>query len=485
MTTTELPPSKPPTNRRENQTFSDLVDDTAPQDIRPSIDDTVETGQTPGRKLSFGIACAALVLVGMVFGASLWILAGIAVAVIVALNAFLARTWSTTTFAVRTGADTEVKVGSLIPITLQVVNHGSIPVLWILVEDLLPRWGMGGMTPPLEVEGERVAVMMLMPGETRDLQYSIRCRRRGYFQVGPTVLETGDMMGLFRRYRVGTQPQYVTVLPDVQPLSGYEVGSRRPIGEIRMRENVMDDPTRLRGIRRWQPGDPMRSIHWAATARTGTLHSKIFEPSSIAGATLILDLHTSTNPDQHEPARSDLAVTTAASIAGSIHDLGEPFALATNGRDAADRIRTDGWVGDHRVRDAAIDAAAMHSESDRMNPVVIDTGRGPLHLKEVVRQLARLDRTNGLTLAEFLAETESQLSRETTLLVIVQRCTHESIAALVGMARRGWAVGVIVSTHDINDYSASAGPLIAERIPTFHLAGADSITDICRQTLMR
>ncbi len=65
-----------------------------------------------------------------------------------------------------------------------------------------------------------------------------------------------------------------------------------------MRENVMDDPTRLRGIRRWQPGDPMRSVHWAATARTGMLHSKVYEPSSIAGATLILDFH-----QQHDAAK--------------------------------------------------------------------------------------------------------------------------------------------------------------------------------------
>ena len=293
------------------------------------------------------------------------------------------------------------------------------------------------------------------------------------------------MMGLYRRYRVGTDPQYITVLPEVVPLTAYEIGSRRPIGEIRMRESVMNDPTRLRGIRQWQPGDPMRSVHWAATARTGSLHSKVYEPSSIIGATLVLDLHKSTTPKEHEPTRSDLAVTAAASIAASLHDSNEPVGLATNGRDAADRIRQEGWVGDHRVRGEAKAAASMNDENERLRPVLLAPSRGPVHLAEINRTLARLERTDGLTLTELLVECESQLSSETTLLVILQQCTPESIAALIGLARRGRAVAVMINTYDINDYSAIAGPLIASRIPTFHLASSEVIADVCRETLLR
>ena len=46
-------------------------------------------------------------------------------------------------------------------------------------------------------------------------------------------------------------------------------------------------------------------------------------------------------------------------------------------------------------------------------------------------------------------------------------------------------MAVIINTHDINDYSAIAGPLIAARIPTFHLADEESIAEVCRQTLLR
>ncbi len=430
-------------------------------------------------------AISALLLCGMLFGASLWVLAAIVAAMLVGLNWFLAKTWAHSTVATRLSSDREVKIGSRVEVEVHFINTSQIPVLWLLVEDLLPRWATASDPPTLKVRGDRLRVMLLWGGATRKLKYEVECHRRGYLQIGPTVLETGDMMGLYRRYRVGTQPQYVTVLPDVVALTSYEIGSRRPIGEIRMRDNVMDDPTRLRGIRQWQPGDPMRSVHWAATARTGTLHSKVYEPSSIAGATLILDLHKATNPASNEPVRGDLAATAAASIAASLHDSNEPVGLATNGRDAADRIRQEGWIGDHRVRGAAAAAASMASESDRLRPVLLPALRGPLHLQEVHRTLARLERTSGLTLAELLVEAEGQLSNETTLLVILQQCSPNAAAALIGLARRGWAVAVIVNTYDINDYSEAAGPLIASRIPTFHLSTAESIADVCRQTLLR
>ncbi len=441
------------------------------------------TASSPRFTIVAGVA--TLLLVGMVFGASLWVLAAIAVGLLIAVNYFLAKTWATAAIATRKGGDIEVKLGARVSVEVALKNTAKIPVLWMLAEDLMPRWTGDAAHPTLDIEGDRIGVVMMWPDQTKTLAYDVKVYRRGYFQVGPTVLETGDMMGLYRRYRVGTDPQFVTVLPEIVPLSTYEIGSRRPIGEIRMRESVMDDPTRLRGIRQWQIGDPMRSVHWAATARTGTLHTKIYEPSSIIGATLILDLHASTTPVKHEPVRSDLAVTAAASIAAALHDAGEPFGLASNGRDAADRIRREGWKGDHRVRGDAARATAMADESDRLRPVLVDPSRGPAHFQEVHRTLARLERSDGLTLAEMLVESESRLSSETTLLVIAQTLAPESIASLIGLSRRGRAVAVILNTYDINEYGASAGPLIAARIPTFHLTDRSAIADVCRATMVR
>src|SRR5207248_9232431 len=126
--------------------------------------------------------------------------------------------------------------------------------------------------------------------------------------------------------------------------------SKRPIGEVRMTYRLFEDPTRISVVQAYERCDPLNRVHWRATARTGLLHSKVYEPSTVAGATLLMEFHTAAHERKHEPHRSELAVTAAASIANAVYLLGQQIGLVTNGRDAADRIRQDGWASDHRSR---------------------------------------------------------------------------------------------------------------------------------------
>ena len=164
---------------------------------------------------------------------------------------------------------------------------------------------------------------------------------RGYYPVGPTVLETGDVFGLHRRHRVIGAPVYVMVYPKILPLPQYDFASQRPIGEVRLQNRLFEDPTRTAGVRPHMPGDPLSRVHWRATARTGQLHCRIFEPTTLAGATLLVDFHTAGYPKRSEPHRSDIVITTAASIGYAVSVLNQPVGLVSNGRDAADRIRAE------------------------------------------------------------------------------------------------------------------------------------------------
>ena len=59
---------------------------------------------------------------------------------------------------------------------------------------------------------------------------TVKFFQRGYYQFGPLLVETGDVFGLHRRYRLLTEPQFVLILPKVLPLQGYNLASRRPHG---------------------------------------------------------------------------------------------------------------------------------------------------------------------------------------------------------------------------------------------------------------
>ena len=248
---------------------------------------------------------------------------------------------------------------------------------------MLPRGAISSRPPRIEVKGHRLAVAMLGPRGRKTLNYQLHFAMRGYYQVGPLVLETGDLFGLHRRFRIVTEPVYIMVYPKVVPLPGYDLASRRPIGEIRLTHRLFEDPTRIAGVRFYQPGDPLNRVHWAATARTGVLHSKVYDASTIAGATIVLDFHRDSYPARNEPGRSELAVTTAVALANAVSLMGQPIGLITNGRDAADRIRLprrDGagtWPDPPTNRQATHQQAAMREHDDRLRPLIVPPGRGP------------------------------------------------------------------------------------------------------------
>lgn len=426
------------------------------------------------------LGALGLLLLALVFHLGLLAYAMYALLGVMVLSRYLARTWSEHLSAQRECNRLTANVGERVAVVITVANTGALPIAWVLFEDLLPRHALIHEPPNLRVHGRRLHLAMLGRGGRRTMHYQVECNRRGYYQIGPLVLETGDVFGLHRRYRVATEPHFLLVFPKVEPLAGYDVASRRPIGEVRMSYRLFEDPTRVAGVRRYEAGDPLNRVHWRATARTGVLHSKNYEPSTVAGATVMLDFHAGSFDARHEPYRSELAVTVAASLANAVFLMGQQVGLVTNGRDAADRIRAEGWDFDLRTRDAARQAASMRATSNRLNPLVVDTRRGAEQLSRILETLARVELTDGLDLGHLVLETASRLPRDATVLAIVTRVTPEIAVALGNLRRQGLAVTAIVNVFEERDYAEAAGMLLSERIDSRHLKDDTAVGTICR-----
>lgn len=183
--------------------------------------------------------------------------------------------------------------------------------------------------------------------------------------------------------------------------------------------------------------------------------------------------------------RSELAVTAAASIANAVYEMGQQIGLVTNGRDAADRIRQEGWDYDIRTRDAARESASMRDSSDRLQPVVVETRRGVDQLRQILEALARVELTDGLTLPQLVGETMDQLPRDATVIAILPRVTTEIAITLGGLRRQGYAVTAILNLYDEYDFAQAAGPLISQGIDVQHLKDEMSIVNVCRKFVLR
>jgi uncharacterized protein (DUF58 family) len=358
-----------------------------------------------------------------------------------------------------------------------------LPIAWVLAEDVLPKPDLNQRPPRLRVSGRRMLIESLRPGGKQTLFYQLHFDMRGYYQVGPLVLETGDLFGLHRRWRVATEPHFILVYPKVIPLEGYDIASRRPIGEIRLTHRLFEDPTRISGVRLYQPGDPLNRVHWRATARTGVLHSKTYEASTIAGATIVLDFHRA-GYKPGDPLQPELAVTTAASLANAVYELGQQIGLVTNGRDAADRIRTEGWAHNYRSRSSALAGAAMHEKSNRLEPLVVETRRGPEQFHRILETLARVELTEGLSFSQLIIEATSRLPRDATVIAILPEVTEETAFALSGLRRAGYAVSAVLVIYEEHAFAIAAGRLLSVGVSPRRVQSEAALAALCREQLV-
>ena len=390
------------------------------------------------------------------------------------LSRYLARAWVTNLSAERE-IDTEPReVGDTIDVLLKVRNNGGVPIAWVLVEEMLPERAIGPK-PRITVKGGRIRVLFLRPLQTATIKLKLTFEGRGYYPVGPLVAETGDVFGLHRRHRLLAPPVYVMVYPKMLPLPKYDFASERPIGEIRLANRLFEDPTRTAGVRPYMIGDPLQRVHWRATARTGQLHSRVFEPTSLAGATLLIDFHKDGYPKRGEPHRSDLAVSTACSLAYAVSLMNQQVGLASNGRDAAERIRgeaIDASKGPqpetgYATRYEARERFELLEQTDRLRPVVVETRRGYDQFQQIREALARLELTDGMAFPQLVLEMGPRLPKDATVIAILPRVPVETSLALGILRRQGFAVSAVLigMAEDGSDDRAQAyGRLLAEGI---------------------
>ncbi|WP_083521567.1 DUF58 domain-containing protein [Arthrobacter luteolus] len=174
-------------------------------------------------------------------------------------------------------------------------------------------------------------------GGTSRYEYRLRSSRRGLYQIGPVSAGFLDPFGLavLRHTIGGTDELVVKPAPAELPAAVLD-GLRGADGSV---------STRLQGIpsqddvttREYRHGDPMRRVHWSATARHGKLMVRQEETVTAPRATVLLDQRESSyeegflspfwadSPDASAPASSEAfewAVSAVMSVGAHLMELG-------------------------------------------------------------------------------------------------------------------------------------------------------------------
>ena len=298
----------------------------------------------------------------------------------------LGRWWSERALASITFKRTFSKrifLGEIVNLEIEVINQGRLPAVWVKLQESVPV--------EIRTSPTFQRILTLAPHEHVHLSYQLFGRKRGYYTIGPLELTSGDVLGLSKEKRFEGQSEYIIVYPRVVPIIELNLPSHSPLGTMRYKQPIFEDPNRPTGKRDYTTGDSLRRIDWKASASVGRLQVKQFEPSIELETAIFLNLNNEEYLYKTRFDATETAITAAASIANWAVAKKQAVGLVTNGIDPL-------------------------CEDEVAQPLPPHKGRG--HLIRILETLARVRTTDTVSIAELIRQQRVHLTWGSTLIAI-------------------------------------------------------------------
>ena len=306
-------------------------------------------------------------------------------------------------------------------VTLEIVieNAKLLPLPWLEVIDEFPE---SLEFPDHKLEPSSVAGVDVLrtffnvgPYERVRRRYRMICPKRGFHGFGRIYLKTGDIFGFSSIEKRFDRTDAMIVYPQIVPVTELGLPPKQPFGDEKPIRPLVEDPLRFRGVRPYAPGDPPRHIHWRATARTGELQSKQFEPSSLPTLAMFLDVNTFEHFwEGMDTERLELAISATGSLAAHGIDIKRQVGLYVNAPMAR---------GERTVR--------------------IGPSRHPAQLGRILDALAMIIPHTGNRVETLIAEEARRLPWGATVVVVTGRVTEGLEDELARLHRSGHAITLI------------------------------------------
>lgn len=304
-------------------------------------------------------------------------------------------------------------------VEVEITVRGERAIPWLSVTDAIP----------FELGSSTRWVTTLAAGETRRHRASFVATRRGLHRIGPAVATAGDGFGIRTTQTTIAESVSVLVYPRIVPLRSLEVAAGAPLPSIPTRVPLYEDPTRVVGIRDYEAGDPLRRIHWTATAATGSLQVKKFRPAISRDVVVAVDLGRDSHPTPGRRRSAELAVTAGASIV-------EHLATA-------------------RREPVGLRVSALDVPTGVESVAVVSPGRDQRRLDRMLETLARADVTRSGGAAD--VTDPSGLGFGSSLILVTGRPRRRHLLGVLRLVRIGVSVTVISTASELHHDGWEAG----------------------------
>jgi uncharacterized protein (DUF58 family) len=229
----------------------------------------------------------------------------------------------------------------------------------------------------------------------------------GIFSIGPAKIDSGDLFGIFEKSKILYKPQYITIFPTLLPFNKLEFPAEDPFGDRRSVRRIFEDENRPMGIREYRPEDGFRRVHWPATARTGHLQVKVYQPTT--GQVMVVCLNVSTFSRHWEGIYPDLLehlVNVAATMVDEGIRQGYKVGLVANG-------------------------CLAHADQ----PFRVPPGRSPQQLATLLQALAGVTSVVTGSFDRFLLREIPRVQYGSTLIILTAITNPELVSSLLQLKR--------------------------------------------------
>lgn len=358
----------------------------------------------------------------------------------------------------RSARTIRAQVGQIFEERFDIQNPSFLPRLWLEVLDSSTLPG---------TDGSRV-ITLIQGRQTRSYLARTRLLKRGVFPLGPTVISSGDLFGLFPVKINVPAKDTLLVYPMMFDVHNFpNPPGLLPGGEALRRRTHQITPN-ASGVREYEPGDPLNRIHWLSTARRGRMMVKEFELDPLADVWIFMDAekniqHANPQPEPDFYAKDFWQRHAKIVLPPSTEEYGISIA-ASLARDYLRRGRAVGLVGAGQQL------------------ILISPDRGGRQLGKILEALALL-KAEGMIPLRGLVETQvKHMVRGSTVVLITPTVNKEAALLADYLGQRGLRpVVILLEAASFGGNQSSDGLLTSIKllgIPVHSVACGDDLEQV-------
>jgi uncharacterized protein (DUF58 family) len=418
------------------------------------------------------LACAGLIAFGAMFRQPLLLVIALLGLFVLATTDIWAKFCLHELRFQRELSEKRVLFGEEITLSVAVENGKLLPLPWLEIEDTVPRaLTIQGRQLRVSVSSNKAILENLFSPrwyERITRRYTIACTTRGVHTFGPTSVRSGDLFGFTDRTETLENKQYLIVYPLVVPLSSFNLPAHYPFGDHRAPRRLLEDPSRVIGVRDYISGDDLRRVHWKATARAMQLQSKVYEATTTY--TLVMFLNVAAQLDAYfgiHPELQELAICAAASVADWALNEGYSVGLYANSIMYMPELGMMPEKQDQDVSEQENALGVVLAEQFKRRRIQLPPASNEEQRKRIMEVLARIQSYFGSSIEDLIQRERSHLPAGATVVIITSTVSDPLLDVLSRLKQAGHAVTLLM-VGDQPVASRLAG------ITVYHLGGEET-----------